>query len=56
MINLLKEKENLWDYLSNQSKPIVIYGMGDGAIKIMNVCKDCHLVYSFNRVACSKHI
>ena len=40
MINLLKEKENLWDYLSNQSKPIVIYGMGDGAIKIMNVCKD----------------
>ena len=40
MLNLLTEKENLWDYLKRQSKPIVIYGMGDGAIKIMNVCEE----------------
>lgn len=40
MLNLLKETENLWDYLKKQSKPIVIYGMGDGAIKIMNVCDE----------------
>lgn len=27
----------LWKYLSQTTKPIVMYGMGDGAVKIMNV-------------------
>lgn len=30
----------LWEYLSQTEKPIVMYGMGDGAIKIMNALKD----------------
>ena len=29
--------ETLWNYLSQTEKPIVMYGMGDGAVKIMNV-------------------
>ena len=39
MLQYLSESENLWDKLKNTNKPIVIYGMGDGAIKIMNVCE-----------------
>lgn len=35
--NLLKITD-LWTYLKTQSKPIVLYGMGDGADKILNVC------------------
>lgn len=37
--NLL-EITDLWTYLKNQSKPIVLYGMGDGADKILNVCEN----------------
>ncbi|MBR5496061.1 MAG: FkbM family methyltransferase [Oscillospiraceae bacterium] len=33
------EKVDIWEYLQNQTKPVVIYGMGDGAQKIMNVCE-----------------
>ena len=40
MLELLSENENLWTKLQKTNKPIVIYGMGDGAIKIMNVCED----------------
>lgn len=36
MINLLKEKENIWDYLAKTDKPIVVYGMGNGAQKIID--------------------
>ena len=35
--NLLKITD-LWTYLKTQNKPIVLYGMGDGADKILNVC------------------
>ncbi len=38
MIQLLSETENLWSKLQKANKPIVIYGMGDGAVKIMKVC------------------
>lgn len=37
---ILDEKISLWDYLKSVQKPIVIYGMGDGALKIMAVCKE----------------
>ncbi len=37
MINLLKEKTSLWQFLKETEKPIIIYGMGDGADKIINV-------------------
>ena len=35
MLELLNEKENVWDYLSKSDKPIAVYGMGNGAQKIM---------------------
>lgn len=34
------EQQSLWEYLAQQTKPVVLYGMGDGAVKIMEVCKD----------------
>lgn len=37
MLEKLREKISVWEHLSNTKKPIFIYGMGDGAIKIMNV-------------------
>ena len=27
-------KEDIWDKLSNESRPIVVYGMGNGADKL----------------------
>ncbi len=35
----LKTQKDLWSYLKETSKPIVLYGMGDGADKILNVCE-----------------
>ncbi|MBP1581588.1 MAG: FkbM family methyltransferase [Oscillospiraceae bacterium] len=37
MTDLLIEQEDLWTHLQQTEKPIVIYGMGDGALKIMRV-------------------
>lgn len=37
MYNLLSETRSLWQYLKNVKKPIYIYGMGDGALKIISV-------------------
>ena len=39
VLHFLKENISLWNYLQTATKPIVIYGMGDGAIKIMNACE-----------------
>lgn len=36
IVELLSEHISIWDYLSNTDRPIVLYGMGDGAIKVMN--------------------
>lgn len=38
MLELIKEK-NVWDTLKNDNKPIVIYGMGNGAEKIIATLK-----------------
>lgn len=35
--SLLSEQVSVWEYLSKTEKPIVMYGMGDGALKIMHV-------------------
>ncbi len=35
MLERLSETVNLWNYLQTVKKPIVLYGMGDGALKIM---------------------
>lgn len=37
MIRYLTETKSLWQHLAAASKPIYIYGMGDGAIKIIDV-------------------
>lgn len=37
MIEKLKENKSVWQYLKETNKPIFMYGMGDGALKIMNV-------------------
>lgn len=39
VIDDLQEKQSLWAYLRQTKKPIVLYGMGDGALKIMEVLK-----------------
>lgn len=39
MIELLKEKTNVWDFLANDSKPIVVYGMGNGSQRIIETIR-----------------
>lgn len=39
MNNLLIENETVWQRLKNETRPIIMYGMGDGAEKILNVFK-----------------
>lgn len=36
MLNFVTEKKSLWDRLKETKKPIVLYGMGDGAQKIID--------------------
>jgi len=44
----IKEKISLWEHLKKVSgtKPIVLYGMGDGADKILNACADKNIKIS----------
>lgn len=42
-MNFIKEKVNIWDYLARTDKPIFIYGMGDGAEKILRVFEEYHI-------------
>lgn len=37
MLEFITEKETCWERLQKESRPIYIYGMGDGAMKIMSV-------------------
>lgn len=39
MINLSIEKNDIWTYLKGAKKPVVMYGMGNGADKILAVCE-----------------
>lgn len=39
MLELLKEKKNIWNFLAEDGKPVVVYGMGNGAEKIISVLK-----------------
>lgn len=36
----LNERLSLWERLQRAEKPVVLYGMGNGADKILNVCAD----------------
>ena len=44
----ITEKISLWDYLKtiNNTKPIVLYGMGNGADKILNMCAEKNIKIS----------
>lgn len=35
MTEKLKEKQSVWDFLANDNKPVVVYGMGNAAEKII---------------------
>ena len=37
MLDFITEKTDCWDYLKSTDRPVFIYGMGDGALKIMRV-------------------
>ena len=39
MLSFITEKQSCWDKLKLEKRPIFIYGMGDGALKIMSVFK-----------------
>ena len=39
MLPFIKETETAWDKLKNAKKPIVLYGMGNGADKILDWCE-----------------
>lgn len=43
ILEKLTETESVWNYLKKSSKPIVMYGMGDGALKIMKVFERYHI-------------
>ena len=40
MIEKILEYEDLWTVLSRCTKPILLYGMGDGADKVLDVCEE----------------
>ena len=33
-------REDMWDILAKETRPIVVYGMGNGADKILQVCEE----------------
>lgn len=37
---MLREKQLIWQRLKNEKKPIVMYGMGNGAQKIFDICTE----------------
>ena len=39
-MNRFEDKTDLWEYLKNTNKTVVMYGMGNGADKILAVCED----------------
>ena len=46
MLEFVTEKQTVWEYLSRTEKPILLYGMGDGADKILRVFSDYGIVCS----------
>lgn len=43
MLNFVTEKKSLWDRLKEMQKPIVLYGMGDGAQKIIDKLSELNI-------------
>ncbi len=46
MLSFITEKQSCWDRLKAEKRPIFIYGMGDGALKIMSVFKSKGILLS----------
>lgn len=46
MINKILEYDDLWTYLKGSKKPIILYGMGDGADKVLDVCNEKNIKIS----------
>ncbi|MCM1529483.1 MAG: FkbM family methyltransferase [Alistipes sp.] len=46
MLSFIKEKISVWDKLKAETRPIFIYGMGDGALKIMSVFRQRGILLS----------
>lgn len=40
MPDFIKETKTVWERMAETDKPVVLYGMGDGADKILNVCAE----------------
>lgn len=36
MFSFLSSLTSVWDYFKNTNKPIILYGMGDGADKVLD--------------------
>ncbi len=39
MLEFLTEKQSAWDRLKNETRPIYLYGMGDGAVRILSAMR-----------------
>lgn len=46
MIKQILETTDLWEYLSQSNKKILLYGMGDGADKVLDVCESKNIEIS----------
>ena len=46
MLSFITEKQSSWDRLKAEKRPIFIYGMGDGALKIMSVFRERNITVS----------
>ncbi len=46
MLNFIKEPTSVWDNLQTTKKPIILYGMGNGADKIIDWCEAHHIKVS----------
>ncbi len=44
--NFVVETTDIWTELQRETRPIVLYGMGDGAQKILTVCEQKHISIS----------
>lgn len=43
MLDFIKETQDVWESLQNTTKPIVLYGMGNGADQIIDWCEAHHV-------------
>lgn len=46
MLSFITEKQSCWDRLRVEKRPVFIYGMGDGALKIMSVFRKKNITVS----------